>query len=458
MPLHDILKVLTRKILERALEYSLQHLHTLETASVAATVDVHTLRARLNKPLQDSGVPAEQVIDDLAAGVEGGLLGSAGGRFFGWVMGGGVPSAVAADWLTAAWDQNAAIYACGPAAAVVEEVAGAWLKDLLGIPCTASFAFVTGCQAAHVVGLAAARHRLLAHAGWNVEEQGLPGAPVIRILTGEHVHGTLERAIRLIGLGSAHIQHLPLDSQGRLSASALEKALSPAPTIVVLQAGDLNIGAFDDFVTLIPLAKKHGAWVHIDGAFGLWAAASPARGHLMKGAEGADSWATDGHKWLNVPYDSGYAFVADPAAHRASLSHDAPYITHKEDARDQMNWNPEWSRRARGFAAYAAIRELGRTGIAEMIDRCCRHAKALVNGIGSLPGAEVVWESEINQGLVRFGDRTDEVIAGIQQTGEAFFGGTTWNGKRAMRISVCNWRTSESDVERAIAAAKRLLA
>ena len=448
---------MTHKTLSLALQHSVRYLDSLDTSSVATTIDVHTLRTRLNKPLQADGIPAEQVIDELVAGVDGGILGSAGGRFFAWVMGGSVPSALAADWLTAAWDQNAAIHACGPAAAVVEEIAGAWLKDLLGIPMSASFAFVTGCQAAHVTGLAAARHRLLANAGWNVEERGLPGAPPIRILTGEHVHGTLERAVRLIGLGSGNIHHLPLDHKGRLSHDALAAELTPAPTIVVLQAGDLNIGAFDDFETLIPLAKKHGAWVHIDGAFGLWAATSPKLRHLMKGAAAADSWATDGHKWLNVPYDSGFAFVADPQAHRASMAHDAPYLVHEGDTRDQMHWNPEWSRRARGFPTYAAIRELGRTGIADMIERCSRHAKALVTGIGSLPGAEVVWVSEINQGLVRFGDRTDEVIAAIQKTGEAYFGGTTWQGKRAMRVSVCNWRTTEEDVARAIAAAKKTL-
>jgi aromatic-L-amino-acid decarboxylase len=228
----------------------------------------------------------------------------------------------------------------------------------------------------------------------------------------------------------------------------------------VLQAGDINIGAYDDFERLIPLARKYGAWVHVDGAFGLWAAASPKLRHVVKGVEQANSWATDGHKWLNVPYDCGYAFVADPEAHRASLSHLAPYLSHDEQARDQMNWNPDSSRRARGFPTYAAIRELGRNGIADMVERCCRHAKALVKGIGSLPGAEVLWESEINQGLVRFGDddaRTDEVIAAIIRTGEAYFGGTTWRGKRAMRISVSNWRTSEGDVERVIAAVKRVL-
>jgi glutamate/tyrosine decarboxylase-like PLP-dependent enzyme len=448
---------LTRKTLSRALEHALQHLETLDTSSVAATADVDTLRAQLQKPLADDGVPPEQVIDELVAGVQGGILGSAGGRFFGWVLGGSLPAALAADWLTSAWDQNAALYLCSPAASVAAEVAGAWLKELLGLPAAASFAFVTGCQQAHFTGLAAARHRLLANRGWDVEERGLPGAPPIRILTGEHAHGTLERAVRMLGLGRGNIVHLPVDAQGRLSANALEEALTSAPTIVALQAGDINIGAYDDFEQLIPIAHKHGAWVHVDGAFGLWAAASPRLKHLVKGIEAADSWATDGHKWLNVPYDSGYAFVADPEAHRASFSHYGSYVTRKDDARDQMNWNPDSSRRARGFSTYAAIRELGRTGIADLIDRCCRHAKALVTGIGSLPGAEVLWESEINQGLVRFGDRTDEVIAAIQETGEAFFGGTTWRGQRAMRISVCSWQTTDKDVERAIAAAKQAL-
>jgi glutamate/tyrosine decarboxylase-like PLP-dependent enzyme len=453
-----------RKTLERALEHSLDYLDTLDQAPVGATADVHTLRRQLQKPLNEEGLPAEQVIDELVASVKGGILGSAGGRFFGWVIGGSTPASLAADWLTSAWDQNASLYACSPAAAIAEEVAGAWLKELFGLPAGASFGLVTGCQGAHTTCLAAARHRVLKNEGWDVEERGLAGSPVIRVLAGEHGHHTLERAMRLLGLGRANLHPVAIDAQGRLLPDALEKALSPGPTIVVLQAGDINIGAYDDFEQLIPVARKHGAWVHVDGAFGLWAAASPKLRHLVKGVERANSWATDGHKWLNVPYDCGYAFVADPEAHRASLSYLAPYLSPKlsndEQARDQMNWNPDSSRRARGFPTYAAIRELGRNGIADMIERCCRHAKALVKGIGSLPGAEVLWESEINQGLVRFGGddaRTNEVIAAIIQTGEAYFGGTTWRGKRAMRISVSNWRTSEADVERVIAAVKRAL-
>jgi glutamate/tyrosine decarboxylase-like PLP-dependent enzyme len=230
--------------------------------------------------------------------------------------------------------------------------------------------------------------------------------------------------------------------------------------IVLLQAGDVNIGAYDAFETLIPIAKRYGAWVHVDGAFGLWAAASPLFRHLVKGVEAADSWATDGHKWLNVPYDCGYAFVADSDAQRASMSYRAPYLTHAANARDQMDWTPEWSRRARGFSTYAALRQLGRSGVAELVERCCRHAHSLVTRIGSLRGAEMLWEPVINQGLVSFGDdqRTDEVIAAIVATGEAFFGGTTWRGRRAMRVSVCNWQTSEQDVDRAVKAVEAVLA
>ncbi len=276
----------------------------------------------------------------------------------------------------------------------------------------------------------------------------------------------------MLGLGEKHITDLPVDADGRLREDALVEALesSPSqPTIVILQAGDLNLGAFDDFAKLIPIAKKHGAWVHIDGAFGLWCAASPRLRHFLTGADGADSWTTDGHKWLNVPYDCGYAFVADPEAHRASLSHHASYLTHASDARDQMDWNPEWSRRGRGFATYAALRQLGRQGVAGLIERTCDHAHALVTKIGSLEGAEVVWEPQINQGLVRFLNTradasatdndafTDRIIAEILASGEAFFTGTTWRGRRAMRVSVCNWQTSAEDVDRVVACVDRIL-
>lgn len=453
----------------RALEVAHRHaesfLDGLDGGAVAATVDAGTLRARLGKPLTDAGVPPERVIAELVCDVEGGLLGSAGGRFFGWVIGGSSPAALAADWLTSAWDQNAALYACGPAAAVVEEVAGGWLKEVLGLPARASFAFVSGCQMAHVTCLAAARHALLAERGWDAERRGLYGATPIRILSSEQRHGSIERAVRLLGLGQERLVYLRSDSRGRLDPAHLEEALGAepsAPTVLLLQAGDINIGAFDDFQRLVPLAKRHGAWVHIDGAFGLWAAASPRYRHLVEGAAAADSWATDGHKWLNVPFDCGYAFVAHPDAHRAAMSHRAAYLTHDESARDELDWNPDWSRRARGFPTYAALRQFGRDGLAALIERCCLHAHALVMKVGALPGAEVVWEPVINQGLVRFlspsagateldhDRRTDEVIAAIVAQGVAFFGGTSWRGRRAMRVSVCNWQTSDEDVLRAV--------
>jgi len=461
-----------RKTLDVAVNHAVSHLEGLQQESVAAIADAATLRARLAKSLNDAGIPSEIVIDELARDVSGGLLGSAGGRFFGWVIGGVLPSALAADWLTSAWQQNAALYATSPAAAIVEEIVGDWLKTLLRLPKSTSFGLVTGCQMAHVTCLAAARHGLLAKLGWDTETKGLFGAPPIRILTSSERHGSFERAVRLLGLGTDRIQVLPVDAEGRLVAEALQAKLkedTEAPTLVLLQAGDVNIGAYDNFVELIPIAKHYGAWVHVDGAFGLWAGASDRFRHFVNGVEAADSWATDGHKWLNVPFDCGFAFVSDAESHRASMASNAPYFTLASDARDQMDWNPEWSRRSRGFAAYAAIRQLGRQGIAQLVDRCCNHAHSIVTRIGKLDGAEVVWEPTINQGLVRFLDRssganeedhdrrTDEVIAQILNTGEAFFGGTTWRGRRAMRVSVCNWRTSDDDVDRVVNAVEKVI-
>jgi glutamate/tyrosine decarboxylase-like PLP-dependent enzyme len=461
-----------RKSLDAAYQHALTYLEELDQTSVAATSNLDTLRARLAKPLTHEGVSPHQVIEELVRDVTGGLLGSAGGRFFGWVIGGALPAAVAADWLTSVWQQNAALYACSPAAAVVEETVGGWLKEILGVPKKASFALVSGCQMAHVTCLAAARHALLAKRDWNVEADGLFGAIPIRILSSSERHGSFERAVRLLGFGHSHIKLLPVDPEGRLLPRTLAQELEKdpvAPTIVLLQAGDINIGAYESFERLIPLAKRYDAWVHVDGAFGLWAATSPRLQYLVKGIEDADSWATDGHKWLNVPFDCGYAFVADADAHRASLAHRAAYLTHDSQARDQLDWNPEWSRRARCFPSYAAVRQLGREGVAQLIERCCAQAHSLVMRIGELPGAEVLWEPVINQGLVRFLDprpgatdedhdrRTDEVIAAILRTGEAFFGGTTWRDRRAMRVSVCNWQTSDDDVERVVNAVAGVL-
>jgi len=461
------MKSADRAALERAAEHAFAFLEGLGTRSVAATASLVELRARLGRPLADRGVPAAQVIDELAADADAGILGSQGGRFFGWVIGGGTPAAMAADWLTTVWDQNAGVYACSPAASVVEEVAAEWLKQLFDLPDETSVGFVTGAQMAHMTCLAAARHALLRDRGWDVERQGLFGAPPIRVLANADRHGSVDRAVRFVGLGSDAIEPLKVDDSGRVRPETLRAALdaSPNPAIVVLQAGELNLAAFDPFEELAPMARAAGAWTHVDGAFGLWAKVSPKHRELVHGLELCDSWTTDGHKYLNVPYDSGIAFVRDAAAHRAAMTLSTSYLPAGGAARDQIDTNPEFSRRARGFAIYAAVRELGREGLADLVERTCRHAQAITRGIGALPGAELIAASGLNQGLVRFlgpdGDhdrRTDEVIAAINASGEALFGGVTWRGRRAMRVSACNWRTTEADVARTIEAARRALA
>lgn len=460
-----------RAALSRAAQHAFAWLDGLETRSVATTATLDEMRARLARPLADRGIPATQVIDDLVADTEGGILGSQSGRFFGWVIGGGLPAAMAADWLTTAWDQNAGIHACGPAASVVEEVAADWLCDLFGMPEETSVGFCTGAQMAHMTCLAAARHAVLRDRGWDVERQGLAGAPPIRILANAERHGSVDRAVRFVGIGSDAIVPLAVDDEGRVTPQALAQALaaSPDPAIVVLQAGELNRAAFDPFETLAPMARAAGAWTHVDGAFGLWARTSVRHAELARGLELCDSWTTDAHKYLNVPYDSGLAFVRDAQAHRAAMTLSTSYLPAGGAARDQIDWNPEFSRRARGFAIYAALRELGREGIAALVDRTCAHAQAIVAGIAALPGAEKVTSSTLNQGLVRFlapgagaGDadhdrRTDQVIAAVNASGEALFGGVTWRGRRCMRVSACNWRTTEADVARTVAAVKAAL-
>jgi aromatic-L-amino-acid decarboxylase len=456
--------------LERAYHHASQYLTTLDTRPVATTKGLDELRAALDLPLGLSGEPAGSVIDDLVRATDGGQLGSACGRFFAWAIGGALPSALAADWLASTWDVNATLYACGPAAAVVEEVAGKWVKEVLGLPGEASFAFTTGCQMAHMTCLAAARHALLQARGWDVEANGLAGAPVIRVLANEQRHGSIERTLRYLGIGTRALIPLQVGEDGRLASATLGEALEAddGATIVILNAADLNIGALDPFHELVPLAKAAGAWVHVDGAFGLWARASPERRYLAEGVELADSWATDAHKWLNTPQDNGIAIVRDWEAHRAAMTVSASYLSASGDARDAIDWTPDWTRRARGYAVYAALRELGQRGLAELVERCCRHASELARGIGALPGAELLAAPTLNQGLVRFlagGDcsevdndrRTDQVIQCINDTGEAFFSGTTWRGRRAMRISVCNWRTDEADVNRTIQAVSLVL-
>ena len=454
-------------VLAVAAEHAARYLDEIPSRPIAATASLAELRRRLGKPLPETALDATTVIDELVRDTEGGLMGSTSGRFFGWVIGGTLPVAIAADWLTSTWDQNAASNLTAPAEAVVEDVCGAWIKELLGLPQAASFAFVTVCQMAHTTALAAARHKLLRDRGWDVESAGLAGAPQLRILTTENRHESILRSARLLGIGTNAVHYVGADNHGRLRPGALADALrqsGPAPAVVWLQAGDLNTGVFDPFAEACAVAREAGAWVHVDGAFGLWANTSAHHRHLLAGVEQADSWATDGHKWLNLPFDSGMVFVAHAAAHRAAFAQDASYSVPHEELRNQKDFNPEWSRRGRGFPAYAAIRALGRAGIGEIVERCCAHAERLVHGIGELPGAEVVSAPLINQGLVRFRgadgnhDRaTDEVIRAIQHKGIAWFGGATWNGRRVMRISVCNWATTERDIELAVASVADVL-
>ncbi|WP_282606628.1 aminotransferase class V-fold PLP-dependent enzyme [Pelagibius sp. Alg239-R121] len=455
------------RVLQQASDYAIDYLGKLDHRPIGTVDSLDELRRKLDRSLPEQGVSASEVLDDLVRDAEGGILGSGSGRFFGWVIGGSLPVALAADWLTSTWDQNAASNVTAPAEAVVEEVCGNWMKQVLGIPPASSFALVTGCQMAHTTAFAAARHHLLRQRDWDVEAQGLSGAPAIRILTSENRHESILRAVRLLGIGTDAVIYVESDTQGRMSPQALEAVLSAEPerlTIVSLQAGDLNTGVFDDFDALCPIARQHDAWIHVDGAFGLWAAASPRFRHLLEGVELAHSWATDGHKWLNLPFDSGFVFVSKPAAHRAAFSQATSYAVPLEALRNQKDWNPEWSRRGRGFSAYAALRHLGTEGLSDLVERCCDFASRLVEGIAAMEGAEALALPVINQGLVRFlspdgnhDRRTDEVIARIQTGGEAWFGGVTWQGKRAMRISVCNWLTSEQDIERAVEAVRKAL-
>lgn len=454
-------------VLQLALRRALEYLDNLDQKPVGPTVTVAELRARTCKPWNTEGIDASQVIDELVRDIDGGLDNSANARFYAWVIGGTLPSALAADWLTSTWDQNAGMYAVSPASAMVEEAVGEWLKELFALPQHASFALVTGCQMAHTTCLAAARSWLLERHGWDVEKQGMAGSPAIKIYCGVR-HATIDRALRLLGFGDAALQTLETNDDGSLNAAALEQALQAAkgsPSLVLLQAGDVNTGGFDDLDTLTDIAHRYGAWVHVDGAFGLYAAASPKYEGLLRGNEKADSWATDGHKWLNVPYDCGYAFVAHPDAHRRSMSYQAHYLSHQTEARDPLDWNPEFSRRARGFATYAALRELGRNGVREMIERNCECASAIVRGLSQLENVDVLYVPVLNQGLVSFRDPSgnvsdewnEQAIAAIAEEGTSFFSGTTYNGRRAMRVSVSNWQTSLVDVERTMEGVKRAM-
>jgi glutamate/tyrosine decarboxylase-like PLP-dependent enzyme len=420
--------------------------------------DLDALRAALGS-LPDGPTPAAVVIDELAGAVEPALVATTGPRYFGFVVGGALDAATAADMLTVGWDQPAFNTSTSPGAAVVEDVAGGWLKDLLGLPFGASFGFTTGGQGANTVSLAAARHHVLANAGWDVEQHGLAGAPRLRVVANGERHATIDRALRLLGLGAGVLEPVATDAQGAIDVADLARVLArgpAAPTIVCLQAGNVNSGAFDDLAAASAEAHAHGAWVHVDGAFGLWAAASPATRHLTAGIETADSWATDGHKWLNVPYDVGYAFCAHPDAHAAAMSVTAAYLTGQGQGglRAPGDYVVESSRRARGFATWAALSELGRSGVADLVERCCGLARRFAEQLGATPGVTIANDVVLNQVLVSFGDdaRTDRIVESVQRSGECWMGATNWHGRRLMRISVSSWRTTEADVDRSVAA------
>jgi glutamate/tyrosine decarboxylase-like PLP-dependent enzyme len=445
-----------RTLLGETASYAADFLEGLPARRVAESAGVDELRASLDWPLPDGPTDPREVVARLAAAAEPGLIAIPGGRYFGFVIGGAVPAALAADWLSSAWDQNAGLYVAGPSAAVVEEVAGRWTAELLGLPADVSFGFVTGCQMAHFTALGAARHAVLERTGWDVEERGLIGAPPVHVVVGEERHTTIDRALRFLGLGTACVVPVASDDQGRMEPEALRATLDrlEGPTIVCAQAGNVNTGACDPFERIADVVEDTDAWLHVDGAFGLWAAVSPDLRHLVRGAERADSWATDFHKWLNTPYDNGIAFCAHPAPHRAAMSVRASYLVHADEdgPRDQMDWNPEFSRRARGFPVYAAIRSLGRSGIAELVERCCAHARRFGETLGETRGVTVLNDIVLNQVLVRFGDdaRTRAVVAAVQEDGTCWLSGTTWQGRAAMRISVSNWSTTEDDVDRSV--------
>jgi glutamate/tyrosine decarboxylase-like PLP-dependent enzyme len=405
--------------------------------------------------LQDGPLPLDQVVDDLVRDAVPGLTAMTSPRFYGFVIGGAHPAGIAADWLTSAWDQNTGLARPTPAVSEIEEIAGRWLAELLGVPAEASFALTTGCQMAHVTALAAGRHRVLAHAGHDVERHGLAGAPPIRVLAGLERHVTVDRALRLLGIGTGAIEEIAVDEAGAMQVEALVDALGAGerdrPTIVIAQVGNVNTGASDDMVAVCAAARDAGAWVHVDGAFGLWAAASPSLRHLVAGVERADSWATDAHKWLNVPYDCGVAFVRDRDAHRAAMAMTAAYLVQDADGpREPMDWTPEFSRRARGVPVYATLRALGREGVAELVDRLCACADRFAERLPQA-GFEVLAHG-LNQVLVAYGDdaTTDALLAAVQAEGTCWPSATTWRGRRCIRISVCNWQTTFADVDRSI--------
>ncbi|HEY0782446.1 MAG TPA: aminotransferase class V-fold PLP-dependent enzyme [Thermoanaerobaculia bacterium] len=457
------------ELLRRTTDLALEFLRGLPARRVGVTASIDSLRAAFAGDLPAHGEDPLDTSEHLARQADPGLIGMAGPRYFGFVIGGHVPASLAADWLTSTWDQNATLYASAPANSVVEEAVARWLLELLDLPRTASVGFTTGCSMANFTALAAGRHALLARRGWDVETQGLFGAPEIDVVIGDEAHATILAALQMLGLGRERVKRVAADGQGRMDAVALEGVLASCrgPLLVCAQAGNVNTGAFDPLDAIAPLVRERGGWLHVDGAFGLWAAASPSLAPLLCGAALADSWATDGHKWLNVPYDSGIVIVNDPESHRQAMTISAPYLVQTVGReRDPFDYVPEFSRRARGFTLYAALRSLGRDGVRSLVERCCALARRFAARLRDEPGVEVLNDVVLNQVLVRFqpeggGGAADEltrdVVSRVQADGTCWLGGTVWQGMAAMRISVSNWSTTEADVDASADAILRIV-
>ena len=448
-----------RQLFRSAADHAAGYRATFGERPVRAAKSAAEVRADFQRPLAQAGRAADEVIEELVALADGGLVASAGPRYFGFVTGGALPAASAADMLAVGWDQNAGNSVMSPTSMAAEQAAGGWLKDLLGIPPAASAGFVTGAQAANTVGLAAARHHVLGRAGWDVERDGLIGAPRVHVLCGEDEHVTVYAALRLLGLGEAGAVRVAGDEQGRMRPDALREALAElddGPTIVCAQAGNVATGASDPFDEIADACEERGAWLHVDGAFGLWARVSPSLGEATRGVERADSWGLDAHKWLNVPYDSALAIVADEHAHRAAMGLTAAYLVATPTERDNTNYVPESSRRARGVPMYAALRSLGRAGVAELVERNCAQARLMASLLFErIPGAEIVNDVVLNQVLLRLpgGDEANRAaVARIQRDGTCWLGGTEWRGRAVIRIAISNWSTTDADIERSAAA------
>jgi glutamate/tyrosine decarboxylase-like PLP-dependent enzyme len=451
-----------RTALERAADAIATYREELPASRVAPRAGRGEVRRSLGE-LPDGPTPLDEVIDELVAAATPGLMASSGPRYYGFVIGGALDAALVADVIATGWDQVAFNEALSPAALAFEDVAGTWLKELLGLPTSASVGFVTGAQTANTVGLAAARWDVLHRRGWDVGRDGLQSAPPVRVVVGAERHATIDRAVRLLGLGESSILEVPALPTGAMDTGSLPGALDAAtPTIVCAQAGNVNTGACDDLAAVVDAARAVGAWVHVDGAFGLWAAASPGTEHLVDGAGGADSWACDGHKWLNVPYDSAYAICAHPEIHATAMAYTASYLTGQVAGRELGGGDfvPESSRRARGFATWAALRSLGRTGVAELVDRSCDLARRFAAGLADIEGIEIANDVVLNQVLVRVGDAelTERLERAIQKDGTCWLGATTWRGERLLRIAVSNWSTTEADVDRVVETIARLRA